>query len=203
MSSHTESPRRVGSQPCSTSKTRNLAILRTSLQKRRRQVTVRAPPGGVPAAFRSGPGETPATLSVGAFWLVVVLDMANRRRHPGGAPVTSGENFTVLAAFRPRSGRTPGEVLAPSGPTPTVYNRGVASARRRQVTGWPPSDPVPVPPWRRSGEFDPRSRSGQCLAAPRRRPGPVPVPSGQTWSRSGRVLAFAWLVLIPSGQGWR
>ena len=192
MSSHTESPRRVGSQPCSTSKTRNLAILRTSPQKRRRQVTVRAPPGGVPAAFRSGPGQTPATLSVGPFWLVVVLDMANRRRHPGGAPVTSGENFTVLAAFRPRSGRTPGEVLAPSDPTPTVCNRGVASARRRPGGAWPPSGPLPVSPWRRSGEFDPRSRSGQCLAAPRRRPGPVPAPFRSRQVKRGLVLAVFW-----------
>ena len=192
MSSHTESPRRIGSQPCSVSKTRNLAISRTSPQKGRRQVTVRAPPGGVPAAFRSGPGETPATLSVGAFWLVVVLDMANRRRHPGGAPVTSGENFTVLAAFRPRSGRTPGEVLAPSGPTPAVFNWVVASARRSPGGAWPPSGPLPVSPWRRSGEFDPRSRSGQCLAAPRRRPGPVPAPFRSRQVKRGLVLAVFW-----------
>ena len=192
MSSHTESPRRIGNQPCSASKTRNLAILRFL----RRNDAVRSrsghPPGGVPAAFRSGPGETPATLWVGPFWLVVVLDMANRRRHPGGAPVTSGENFTVLAAFRPRSGRTPGEVLAPSGPTPAVFNWVVASTRRSPGGAWPPSGPLPVSPWRRSGEFDPRSRSGQCLAAPRRRPGPVPAAFRSRQVKRGPVLAVFW-----------
>ena len=111
MPSHAGNPRRIGSRPCSASKTSesHLETLPQSVFCKNHMLepfsallsetsAVRGipcrRPGPGPARRRRGTGD----VWVGTAWLVVILDMANRRRQVGSVRTEGGENFPVPVA---------------------------------------------------------------------------------------------------------
>ena len=172
MSSHTESPRRIGSQPCSVSKTRNLAILRTSPRKRRRQVTVRAPP----AAFRPRSGPGPARrrrpsgwVRSGLLWSWIWPIAGDTLAVPRSLPAR-------FLRFWRRSGRVPVAPLA-------RFWRRQVQPRRYVTEGWrapggvrSTAGRVPVPFRSRPGGVPASLTLGPVLASAWRLPGGAPAP---------------------------
>ena len=206
MSSHTESPRRIGSQPCSVSKTRNLAILRTSPQKGRRHVTVRAHPGSVPAAFRSGPGETPASRRRGWTWVRSGLLWSWIWPIAGDTLAVSRSLPARILRFWRRSGRVPVAPLA------RFWRRQVRP--RRQLIGlWRAPGGAPAGPGHRQVPFRshpggvPASLTlGPVLASAWRLPGGAPAPfrpgSGPVRSNVVSFWPCSGLCLAGSDPFW-